>query len=221
MLRILIVVNWLGGAAIFALLVAMPTHQWIMSSLVCLAVAEAERMILGLRAIAALGLATIPLNYTSLKRAAGDGRDRFARATCFVAANAIVWRRSPRVLVTLQCVSLVIGAIVKSVSRPAHPLRISAGFRSTRWFAVLLTFPAGPRVRGRDADARRPRRDGLTWRSPSSSTTSSTIGRMTLTELADQIRHGAGHNLSILKTGKARAIRFSTSRRSARCSLSA
>ena len=32
-LRILIVVNWLSGAAIFALLVAMPTEQWIMSAL--------------------------------------------------------------------------------------------------------------------------------------------------------------------------------------------
>ena len=32
-LRILIVVNWLSGAAIAVLLVAMPTRQWIMSAL--------------------------------------------------------------------------------------------------------------------------------------------------------------------------------------------
>ena len=31
-LRILIVVNWLSGAAIVTLLVAMPTRQWIMSA---------------------------------------------------------------------------------------------------------------------------------------------------------------------------------------------
>ena len=31
LLRILIVVNWLGGAAILALLVVMPNEQWIMS----------------------------------------------------------------------------------------------------------------------------------------------------------------------------------------------
>ena len=31
-LRILIVVNWLFGAAILALLVAMPNEQWIMSA---------------------------------------------------------------------------------------------------------------------------------------------------------------------------------------------
>ena len=30
-LRILIVLNWLGGAAILALLVAMPNEQWIMA----------------------------------------------------------------------------------------------------------------------------------------------------------------------------------------------
>ena len=32
-LRILIVVNWLSGAAILVLLVAMPTEKWIMSAL--------------------------------------------------------------------------------------------------------------------------------------------------------------------------------------------
>ena len=32
LLRILIVVNWLGGAAILALLVIMPNEQWIMSA---------------------------------------------------------------------------------------------------------------------------------------------------------------------------------------------
>ncbi|MEP6922334.1 MAG: hypothetical protein ABI967_14500 [bacterium] len=32
MLRILIVLNWLGGAAILALLVVIPNEQWIMSA---------------------------------------------------------------------------------------------------------------------------------------------------------------------------------------------
>ena len=35
-LRILIVVNWLSGAAILALLVVMPTERWIMTALGCL-----------------------------------------------------------------------------------------------------------------------------------------------------------------------------------------
>ena len=44
-LRILIVVNWLGGAAIVVLLVAMPTRQWIMSSLDLSPSAEADRVV--------------------------------------------------------------------------------------------------------------------------------------------------------------------------------
>ncbi|HEY4690747.1 MAG TPA: hypothetical protein VIK33_15635, partial [Anaerolineae bacterium] len=55
-LRILIVVNWLGGAAIAVLLVAMPTRQWIMSAFGVPPSPEADRLVMGLRAIAVLGL---------------------------------------------------------------------------------------------------------------------------------------------------------------------
>src|SRR5256885_14781104 len=68
MLRILIVLNWLGGAAILALLVVMPNEQWIMSAFKLSPSPEAERLVMGLRAIAVFGLATIPLNYAVLKR---------------------------------------------------------------------------------------------------------------------------------------------------------
>src|SRR2546423_123788 len=86
-LRILIVLNWLGGAAILALLVVMPNEQWIMSAFKLSPSPETERLVMGLRAIAVLGLITIPLNYAVLKRLlaivqtvrAGDP---------FVAANA-------------------------------------------------------------------------------------------------------------------------------------
>src|ERR1051326_5824799 len=67
-LRILIVVNWLMGAAILALLVVMPNKQWIMDAFKLSPSPDAERLIMGLRAIAVLGLAGIPLNYAVLKR---------------------------------------------------------------------------------------------------------------------------------------------------------
>src|SRR5438309_9611568 len=86
-LRLLIVGNWLMGAAILALLVVMPNEQWIMSAFKLSPSPEAERLVMGLRAIAVVGLAAIPLNYAVLKRLlamvetvrAGDP---------FVAANA-------------------------------------------------------------------------------------------------------------------------------------
>src|SRR5207245_10533864 len=84
-LRILIVVNWLGGAAILALLVVMPNEQWIMAAFKLSPSPEAERLIMGLRAVAVLGLVGIPLNYAVLKRLlavvlAVRGGDPFVRA---------------------------------------------------------------------------------------------------------------------------------------------
>src|SRR6476469_8450835 len=68
MLRILIIVNWLGGLAILALLVVMPNEQWIMSAFKLSPSPDAERLIMGLRAVAVLGLVAIPINYIVLKR---------------------------------------------------------------------------------------------------------------------------------------------------------
>src|SRR5436190_9498454 len=138
-LRILIVVNWLSGAAILALLVVMPNEQWIMSAFRLSPSPEAERLVMGLRAIAVLGLTAIPLNYVVLKRLlamvetvrAGDP---------FVAANASRLQAIAWVLLALQLLSLVIGAIAKTVSSPAHPLHVDAGFSISGWLAVLLTF---------------------------------------------------------------------------------
>jgi DUF2975 family protein len=138
-LRILIVVNWLMGVAILALLVVIPNEQWIMSAFELSPSPEAERLVMGLRAIAVLGLAAIPLNYAVLRRLlaivetvrAGDP---------FVAANASRLQAIAWALLALQLLSLVIGAIVKTVSTPAHPLDIDAGFSINGWLAVLLTF---------------------------------------------------------------------------------
>jgi hypothetical protein len=138
-LRILIVLNWLSGAAILALLVVMPNEQWIMSAFKLSPSPEAERLVMGLRAIAVLGLVAIPLNYVVLKRLlaivetvrAGDP---------FVTANAYRLQGIAWALLALNLLSIVIGAIAETVSTPAHPLHINAGFSINGWLAVLLTF---------------------------------------------------------------------------------
>jgi Protein of unknown function (DUF2975) len=139
MLRILIVVNWLGGAAILALLVVLPNEQWIMSAFKLSPSPETERLVMGLRAIAVLGLVAIPLNHAVLKRLlaivetvrAGDP---------FVAANASRLQAIAWALLGLNLLSIVIGAIAKTVSTAAHPLHVDAGFSINGWLAVLLTF---------------------------------------------------------------------------------
>ena len=138
-LRILIVLNWMGGAAILALLLLTPNEQWIMSAFKLSPSPEATRLVMGLRAIAVLGLVTIPLNYAILKRLlaivetvrAGDP---------FVATNAQRLRAIAWTLLTLQLLSIVIGTIARFISTPAHRVNIDAGFSINGWLAVLLTF---------------------------------------------------------------------------------
>ena len=138
-LRILIVLNWLYGAAILTLLVAMPTRQWIMTALELSASPEAERVILALRAIAVVGLAAVPLNYAVLKRLLAMV-ETVRSGDPFVAANAGRLQAIAWILLALQLLSMVIGAIGKSVSTPAHPVNLDAGFSVNGWLAVLLTF---------------------------------------------------------------------------------
>jgi hypothetical protein len=138
-LRILVVMNWLMVPVILALLFVVPNEQWIMSALKLSPSLEADRVVMGLRAIAALGLVTLPLNYAILKRLlaivetvrAGDP---------FVPANAHRLQTIAWILLVLQLLGLVIGAIAKSLSTPAHPVDIDAGFSINGWLAVLLTF---------------------------------------------------------------------------------
>ena len=138
-LRILIVVNWLMGAAILALLVVMPNERWIMAAFKLSPSLEAERLVMGLRAIAVLGLVTIPLNYALLKRLVAIV-ETVRAGHPFVAANASRLQAIAWVLLALQLLSIVIGAIAKAISTPAHPVHLDAGFSINGWLAVLFTF---------------------------------------------------------------------------------
>ncbi|HEU0224705.1 MAG TPA: DUF2975 domain-containing protein [Steroidobacteraceae bacterium] len=138
-LRVLIVLNWLAGAAFLALLVVAPNEQWIMSAYKLSPSPEAERLIFGLRAILVLIIATIPFNHVVLRRMlaivgtvrAGDP---------FVATNAHRLRAIAWALLAVQLLGLVIGLIAGALSTPARPVDIDAGFSISGWLAVLLTF---------------------------------------------------------------------------------
>ena len=139
LLRILVVLNWLFGAAIMVLLFVMPNEQWIMSAFKLEPSPEATRLIWGLRAVAALGLVTVPINFMILKRLiamvetvrAGDP---------FVAANAYRLQAIAWLLLALQLLSMIIGGIGEAVSTAKHPVDLDAGFSLNGWLAVLLTF---------------------------------------------------------------------------------
>lgn len=131
--------NWMMVAVILALLFVLPNERWIMSAFKLTPSPDSERLVMGMRAIAVLGLAAVPVNAIVLKRLlaivetvrAGDP---------FVAANASRLQSIAWALLTLEILSMTIGAVAKAVSSPAHPLRLDAGFSITGWLAVFLTF---------------------------------------------------------------------------------
>jgi hypothetical protein len=138
-LRILIIVNWIGGAMILALLVAMPNEQWIMQAFKLAPSPDADRLVLGLRVVASLGVAVILLNYGVLKHLLAIVTT-VQEGNPFVSTNALRLRTIAWCMLAMQVLSIVIGSIGKMVSSPAHPIRLDAGFSTTGWLAVVLMF---------------------------------------------------------------------------------
>src|SRR6185436_17726187 len=100
-LRILVVANWLMGAAILALLVALPNRQWVMSAFDLSPSADTDRLV-------------VPLNYAVLKRLLAMV-DTVRAGDPFVPANARRLQAIAWSLLALQLLSIVIGAIARSV----------------------------------------------------------------------------------------------------------
>jgi hypothetical protein len=138
-LRILIALNWLTGAAILTLLAVSANTPWIMSAFKLAPSPEGDRLLWGLRAIAVIGFCAIPLHYLFLKRLLAIV-ETVRAADPFVAANASRLRAMAWTLLTLQCLSIIIGGIASTVSTRAYPLNIQAGFSVNGWLAVLLIF---------------------------------------------------------------------------------
>src|SRR5262245_4304085 len=103
----------------------MPNRDWIMAAFKIAPSPDTERLIMGLRAIAGLGLVAIPLNHVFLVRLVAIV-ETVRAGDPFVAANAPRLQAIAWILLSLQLLSLVIGAIAKALSTPAHPLHLDA-----------------------------------------------------------------------------------------------
>jgi hypothetical protein len=139
-LRILIILNWVFGACILALLAyTFVNEAWTAKALGVTDFPDAQRVMMGMRSIAAIGLLGIVFNFAILKRLlamvetvrAGDP---------FVAANAYRLQAIAWVLLVLQLLSLVIAGIANAISTAEHPFELDAGFSINGWLAVILTF---------------------------------------------------------------------------------
>ena len=139
-LRILIWVNWASGAAILVLLIAtLVAEEWTFTALGAPPSRAGQSFLMGMRAIAVLGLAGIPLNAALLRRLLAIV-ETVRRGDPFIAGNADRLQAIGWVLLVLQLLSVVIAGIATAVSTPALPLDVNAGFSTNGWLAVLLAF---------------------------------------------------------------------------------
>lgn len=139
-LRLLIILNWIYAACLLALLsYSFVDQELLMRALKLASPAENPAMVTGVRAVAALGLLTVPLHLAMLRRLvamvhtvrAGDP---------FLASNAQRLQAISWILLALQIIGLFIWAIGRAVSTPAHPLHLNAGFSPAGWLAVIMAF---------------------------------------------------------------------------------
>ena len=139
-LRILVVLNWIYGACVFALLAyTFIDEEWTMRALGVSGVSDAQQVIWGMRAIAVLGLVAIALNFPILKRLLAMVRTVRA-GDPFVAANAYRLNAIAWLMLAMQLLSMTIGGIGKALSTAEHPIHLDAGFSVNGWLAVILTF---------------------------------------------------------------------------------
>src|SRR5829696_8853407 len=139
-LRVLIVLNWLYGAAILGLLaVTFANEAWFMRAIEAPAGTDVLPIMTGLRLIAGLGLLAVPLNHLILTRLIRIV-ETVGRGDPFVAANAYRLNAIAWFLLALQLLSMVIGGIGKAIASKEFPLHLDAGFSINGWLAVLMTF---------------------------------------------------------------------------------
>jgi hypothetical protein len=100
---------------------------------------EAQRVVFALRAIAVIGLVSIPLYYLVLKRLLEIVETVRAREP-FAAANSTRLQSMAWVLLALQILGMVVSGIAKAYSTPGHPIDIHGDFSISGWLGVLLTF---------------------------------------------------------------------------------
>lgn len=139
-LRILIVLNWVYGAAILGLIIfANSNPEWFMKAIDVPARLDPKPIMIGLTAIATLGVLAVPLNHLILTRLLRMV-ETVSRGDPFIRANAYRIHAIAWALLALQVLSMIIGSIGQAIASKDFPLHLDAGFSVSGWLAVILTF---------------------------------------------------------------------------------
>ena len=139
-LRVLIVLNWLFGALIFALLaVSFLAEEWTWRALGVGAIAGHEGLVAGMRAIMAIGILGLPIAYIVLSRLLRIV-ESVRTGEPFTRDNAGRLRTIAWALLGLELLRICVIAIASAVSTKDVPLHINGNFSLTGWLAILLLF---------------------------------------------------------------------------------
>ena len=139
-LRILIVLNFVSGLAIAVLLTAtIVAPDWTFTALGVKPDDPMLTIMMGLRAVAVLGLVAITLNHSVLTRLR-DIVETVRHGDAFIPDNAYRLNAIAWLVLALQLISIVIAAIGKYISTPQNPIDFDAGFSPMAWLCVFLLF---------------------------------------------------------------------------------
>jgi hypothetical protein len=136
--RALIVLNWLVGSLILALLIASVIARDQVFAALGVDIANA-RLILGGRLIMVIGIGSAPLAHVLLTRLLAI-IETVRLGDPFVTANAARLQTTAWALLGLELLHLAVGAIAAFASSESQPLDIDWNFSITGWLAVLLLF---------------------------------------------------------------------------------
>jgi hypothetical protein len=139
-LRTVIVLNLLMGAFILALLVAsLVAEDLVMTALGAPPTGDNVAQIMGLRAIAVLGLLAVPVTHVVLTRLLAIV-ETVSEGDPLIAENAARLQTIAWSILGLELLNVAVGTVAAAASSTEHPIDIEWSFSLTRWLTVLLLF---------------------------------------------------------------------------------
>ena len=139
-LTVLVKLNLLMGFLITALLIASLVAEGpVMGALGVRGKGDNSTLILGMRAIAVIGICAVPLAHIILTRLLSMV-DTVRNGDPFVAENADRLQTIAWSVLVLEVMHALVGIVAARVSTASQPLDIHWSFSVTRWLVVLLLF---------------------------------------------------------------------------------
>lgn len=138
-LKLLVVLNWIYAAIVLAILVGLVSNAvWTMTALGFAPAGQTAALVAGMRLIALVGLAAVPLNLIVLRRLL-DMIDTVRAGDPFVARNAERLQVIAWAMLGQQLLQLLVSLIAGASSAKAHGLHVDT-LSTGGWLAVILLF---------------------------------------------------------------------------------